>query len=123
MRQHGRTSSRFCDKCGAPVEVPVPAQAPAPAGPVCVNCGAPLEPGALFCGNCGTRQPAAQPAPQAAPQPAPAPVAEEPAAPVQPPVTEPQAPAAGTHSAACGLLRLPRNPARRSAACAVCARM
>ncbi|HIW14423.1 MAG TPA: zinc ribbon domain-containing protein [Firmicutes bacterium] len=87
------TSSRFCDKCGAPVEVPVPAQPQAPAGPVCVNCGAPLEPGALFCGNCGTRQPAAQPAPQAAPQPAPAPVAEEPAAPVQPPVTEPQAPA------------------------------
>ncbi len=51
------TSSRFCDKCGAPVEVPVPAQPQAPAGPVCVNCGAPLEPGALFCGNCGTRQP------------------------------------------------------------------
>ena len=79
------TSSRFCDKCGAPVEVPTPVSQPqAPAGPVCVNCGAPLEPGAMFCGNCGTRQPAPQ---AAAPQPAPAPVVEEPAA----PVTEPTA--------------------------------
>lgn len=87
------TSSRFCDKCGAPVEVPTPVSQPqAPAGPVCVNCGAPLEPGAMFCGNCGTRQPAPQaaapqPAPAPAPQPAPAPVVEEPAA----PVTEPTA--------------------------------
>lgn len=82
------TASRFCDKCGAPVEIPMQAAPQAPAGPACVNCGAPLEPGAMFCGNCGTRQPA--PEEPAAPE---APVVPEtPAAPEVP--VAPEAPVA-----------------------------
>ena len=96
------TSSRFCDKCGAPVEVPTPVQPQAPAGPVCVNCGAPLEPGAPFCGVCGMRQDVA---PVAAPvepeQPAAPEVPAEPEMPVMPeePVV-PEAPVAAEEPAA-----------------------
>lgn len=92
------TASRFCDKCGAPVEIPMQAAPQAPAGPVCVNCGASLEPGAMFCGNCGTRQPdpAAAPAPAPAVPEAPV-VPETPAAPEAPAV--PEVPAAPSSAA------------------------
>lgn len=46
-------TSRFCDKCGHPMERPEPEE-PAQA-PVCPACGAPLEPEAAFCSNCGTK--------------------------------------------------------------------
>ncbi|MBQ9255577.1 MAG: zinc-ribbon domain-containing protein [Acidaminococcaceae bacterium] len=39
-----RPDSRFCENCGAK-------NAPE----FCMNCGAKLEPGAAFCGECGSR--------------------------------------------------------------------
>ena len=35
---------------------PEPTPEPAPAKRFCSNCGAPLNPGAQFCGECGTKQ-------------------------------------------------------------------
>lgn len=55
-------TSRFCDRCGAPIDRP--AQEELPAGTVCRQCGGALEAGALFCGNCGARQ---EPAPAQSP--------------------------------------------------------
>lgn len=43
------TGSKFCNECGAPMEVSsqtVP----------CVKCGAPLQPGMKFCNECGAKQ-------------------------------------------------------------------
>lgn len=43
------TGSKFCNECGAPMEVgsqTVP----------CVKCGAPLQPGMKFCNECGAKQ-------------------------------------------------------------------
>jgi len=48
-------TSKFCDKCGSPMDrsaLETPAAAPAP---VCPECGEQLEPGALFCTSCGTK--------------------------------------------------------------------
>lgn len=45
-------TSRFCDKCGHPMERSEPAQAE---DAVCPACGAPLEPEAAFCSNCGAK--------------------------------------------------------------------
>ena len=53
----------FCTNCGQSLE-----QAPSSAGPagkICNNCGAPLEPGRAFCANCG--QPVGKTAQQAPP--------------------------------------------------------
>ncbi len=41
-------TSRFCDRCGAPLEQ-------VRTDPVCPQCGAPVEPDAAFCGNCGAK--------------------------------------------------------------------
>lgn len=50
-------TSKFCNKCGAPITQPepVPAAEEEPQT-FCTECGAPLEKGAVFCANCGARQ-------------------------------------------------------------------
>ncbi len=45
-------TSKFCGKCGAPMERKVLEDTPTP---VCPHCGAPIEEGATFCGNCGEK--------------------------------------------------------------------
>ena len=47
--------SKFCDKCGSPMDRSVLEESMAAAVPTCPNCGERLEPGALFCTNCGTK--------------------------------------------------------------------
>jgi len=80
--EHGRwwmigakTGKWYVSQAGEWVQAEPPGAAPA-AEKVCPQCGAPLEKGAVFCGNCGYRLgPAAQPPPQAPPmsaQPGPA---------------------------------------------------
>ncbi|MCI8398118.1 MAG: zinc-ribbon domain-containing protein [Oscillibacter sp.] len=46
-------TSKFCDKCGSPMDRS--ALESADAAPVCPACGEPLEPDALFCTNCGAK--------------------------------------------------------------------
>ena len=48
-------TSKFCDKCGSPMDRSVLEESMAAAVPTCPNCGERLEPGALFCTNCGTK--------------------------------------------------------------------
>ena len=53
--------SRFCDKCGAKVEVPAPEPSPEPETVVaeevkiCRNCGAELIEAGKYCDKCGAR--------------------------------------------------------------------
>lgn len=48
-------TSKFCDKCGSPMDRSALETSAASAVPVCPKCGEQLEPGALFCTNCGTK--------------------------------------------------------------------
>ena len=48
-------TSKFCDKCGNPMDRSALEASAASAVPVCPECGEQLEPGALFCTNCGTK--------------------------------------------------------------------
>lgn len=48
-------TSKFCDKCGSPMDRSALETSAAGAVPVCPECGEQLEPGALFCTNCGTK--------------------------------------------------------------------
>ena len=43
------SSSKFCNECGAKIEV-------AAAAASCIKCGAALHPGAKFCSECGSSQ-------------------------------------------------------------------
>jgi ribosomal protein L40E len=51
---------KFCPKCGA--AAPIPSVPPPPPPPTsggtkyCINCGASIPAGAVFCGSCGTKQ-------------------------------------------------------------------
>ena len=48
-------TSKFCDKCGSPMDRSVLEDSIASAIPTCPQCGEQLEPGALYCGNCGAK--------------------------------------------------------------------
>lgn len=48
-------TSKFCDKCGSPMDRTVLETSAASAVPTCPACGEKLEPGALFCTNCGAK--------------------------------------------------------------------
>lgn len=48
-------TSKFCDKCGSPMDRTVLETSAASAVPTCPSCGEKLEAGALFCTNCGTK--------------------------------------------------------------------
>ena len=49
--------SRFCDRCGQPIQRPEPyaAEQEAPAQKFCPNCGQALSMDAAFCSNCGAK--------------------------------------------------------------------
>ena len=48
-------SSKFCDRCGAEMNRDILLGITENEN-VCKNCGAPLVEGAVFCGNCGSKQ-------------------------------------------------------------------
>jgi len=48
-------TSKFCDKCGSPMDRTVLETSAASAVPTCPACGEKLESGALFCTNCGAK--------------------------------------------------------------------
>ncbi len=55
--------AKFCDKCGAKVEIPVaetveteaPSETPLESAKVCPTCGASVSAGSAFCAECGTK--------------------------------------------------------------------
>lgn len=48
-------ASKFCDKCGNPMDRSAVEASIASAVPTCPECGEQMEPGAMFCTNCGTK--------------------------------------------------------------------
>lgn len=103
--------AKFCESCGARLELPKPS------GSFCTSCGKPLKQGAKFCGSCGAPQtgpvaPTASPqvpqAPKPAPAPAPMPSPAPPPGPLFPPTSSPSvgsygAPTGRRKKSACGI--------------------
>lgn len=85
----------------------------APHGSTCRTCGAPLEPGAVFCADCGARVVAGSPEPFV-PSPYSVPMSSTAPAPVVPPVSA--GPSASPSPAAATLPALPPVPAAPAAA-------
>ncbi len=46
--------AKFCDKCGAKIEIPAETQPETQASRFCSSCGAPVVDGSKFCDKCGS---------------------------------------------------------------------